>query len=69
MPYFEAMTAGSLFYSLVLLLRSGSWEENMLKISVFPLMQPAQNSKENLKLRFLNTIITNDFLNLMPRLQ
>ena len=43
------MTAGSLFSSLVLILRGGSWEENMLKMPVFPLMQPAQSFKENLK--------------------
>ena len=41
------MTAGSLFSSLVLLLRGGSWEEHMQQMPVFPLMQPAQSFEGN----------------------
>ena len=49
------------FSILVLLLRGGSREENMIKMPVFPLMQHAHNFEENWKFIFLKNVKTNVF--------
>ena len=48
----DEMTAGSLFSSIVLLLRGEGWEENWLKLALFPLMLSVPCLKKNLNYCF-----------------
>ena len=54
----DKMTAGSLFSSLVLLLRGDGCEENLLKMAVFPLMQSVPSYEENRKMLNLKNVLT-----------
>ena len=49
------------FSSLVLLIRGEGWQENMLKMAVFPLMQSVPCFEEKLKLYFLKNVMTSVF--------
>ena len=54
----DEMTAGLLFSSRVLLLRSGSQQKNMIKMPVFSLIQPAQCFEGSFKLMFQKNVTT-----------
>ena len=57
----DEMTAGSLFSSQVLLLRGGSWEKKLIKMHLFPFLQPVHSCEENEILIFLKFSTTNFF--------
>ena len=59
MPEFGQDDCWFFVSSLFLLLRGEGWEENLLKMAVFLLMQSVQSFEESLKCIFWENVINN----------